>query len=54
MGHKLSQKLNASEYKALLAILLLGVGIMMGVETFVLEEGKNLFKIGRASCRERV
>jgi hypothetical protein len=43
IGHKVSQKLNASEYKALLAILLLGVGIMMGVETFIIEEGKNLF-----------
>ena len=49
MGHKLSQKLNASEYKALLAILLLGVGIMMGVESFVLEEGKNLFINGKVT-----
>jgi hypothetical protein len=52
IGHKVSQKLNASEYKALLAVLLLGVGIMMGVETFIVEEGKNLFingKVGETS-----
>ena len=47
IGHKVSQKLNASEYKALLAVLLLGVGIMMGVETFIIEEGKNLFINGK-------
>ena len=49
IGHKVSQKLNASEYKALLAILLLGVGIMMGVETFIIEEGKNLFINGKVT-----
>ena len=38
-----SEKLNASEYKTLLASLLLVVGIMMGVQTFVLEKGQNLF-----------
>jgi len=37
VGLKVSEKLNASEYKTLLAILLLAVGIIMGVETFVLE-----------------
>ena len=35
VGLKLSDKLNASEYKALLALLLIIVGIIMGVETFV-------------------
>ena len=43
IGHKLSQKLNASEYKTLLAILLLGVGLMMGIETLVLGSDENLF-----------
>ena len=47
IGHKVSQKLNTSEYKTLLAILLLGVGIMMGIETFIIEEGKNLFINGQ-------
>ena len=42
-GLKASEKLNASEYKTLLAILLLGVGIIMGIEQFVLEKGKSLF-----------
>ena len=35
--------LNASEYKTLLAILLLAVGLIMGIETFVLEKGSSLF-----------
>ena len=35
VGLKLSDKLNGSEYKALLALLLIIVGIIMGVETFV-------------------
>ena len=39
LGLKISEKLNASEYKTLLAILLLGVGIVMGIEQFVLEKG---------------
>ena len=43
IGLKISEKLNASEYKTLLAILLLAIGIIMGVETFVLEKGKSLF-----------
>ena len=44
-GLKIAEKLNASEYKTLLAILLLGVGIIMGIEQFVLEKGKSLFII---------
>ena len=43
IGLKAAEKLNASEYKTLLAILLLGVGIIMGIEQFVLEKG-SLFK----------
>tara|TARA_A100001011_G_C14275875_1_gene829221 strand:+ start:975 stop:2072 length:1098 start_codon:yes stop_codon:yes gene_type:complete len=43
IGLKVSQKLNASEYKTLLAILLLAVGVIMGIETFVLEKGSSLF-----------
>ena len=43
IGLKISQKLNASEYKTLLAILLLAVGLIMGIETFVLEKGSSLF-----------
>ena len=39
VGLKISEKLNASEYKALLAILLIAVGIFMGIETFVLNKG---------------
>ncbi len=47
LGLKLSEKLNASEYKTLLAILLLGVGIIMGIEQFVLEKG-TLFTVNTA------
>ena len=43
IGLQVSQKLNASEYKTLLAILLLAVGIIMGIETFVIEKGSSLF-----------
>ena len=43
LGLKTAEKLNASEYRTLLAILLLGVGVIMGVERFVLEKGKSLF-----------
>ena len=43
IGLKISEKLNASEYKTLLAILLLGIGIIMGIETFVIEKGESLF-----------
>ena len=48
LGLKASEKLNASEYKTLLAILLLGVGIIMGVEEFVLEKGESLFAVGNS------
>jgi hypothetical protein len=41
---KISEKLNASEYKALLAILLIMVGIFMGVETFVFNKGMDVLK----------
>ena len=44
LGLKASDKLNASEYKTLLAILLLGVGVIMGIEQFVLEKG-TLFNL---------
>jgi uncharacterized membrane protein YfcA len=39
VGLKISEKLNASEYKALLAVLLIAVSIFMGVETFILNKG---------------
>jgi uncharacterized membrane protein YfcA len=42
VGLKISEKLNASEYKALLAILLIVVGIFMGVETFVFNKGVDV------------
>ena len=44
LGLKTAEKLNASEYKTLLAILLLGVGIIMGIEQFVLAKG-SLFTL---------
>jgi len=44
IGLKISEKLNPSEYKALLAILLLSVGIFMGVETFIFNQGINILK----------
>ena len=44
VGLKISEKLNASEYKALLAILLIMVGIFMGVETFVFNKGMDVLK----------
>tara|TARA_B100001540_G_scaffold311333_1_gene330617 strand:- start:281 stop:1375 length:1095 start_codon:yes stop_codon:yes gene_type:complete len=40
LGLKASEKLNPTEYKTLLAILLLAVGIIMGIDQFVLEKGK--------------
>ena len=43
VGLKAAEKMNASEYKTLLSILLLAVGIIMGIETFVLEKGSSLF-----------
>ena len=42
VGLKISEKLNASEYKTLLAILLIAVGIFMGVETFVLNKDADI------------
>jgi len=45
VGLKISEKLNASEYKALLAILLITVGIFMGVETFVFNKDIDILKI---------
>jgi len=42
IGLKLSEKLNPSEYKALLAILLITIGIFMGVETFVFNKSENV------------
>jgi uncharacterized membrane protein YfcA len=44
VGLKISEKLNASEYKALLAILLIAVGIFMGVETFVFNKGVDVLR----------
>ncbi len=44
LGLKAAEKLNASEYKTLLAVLLLGVGVIMGLEQFVLEKG-TLFSV---------
>ncbi len=44
VGLKISEKLNASEYKALLAILLIAVSVFMGVETFVFNKGANILK----------
>ena len=37
IGIKISDNLNASEYKTLLAILLIAVGILIGIETFVFD-----------------
>jgi uncharacterized membrane protein YfcA len=44
VGLKISEKLNASEYKALLAILLIIVGIFMGIETFVFNKEIDVLK----------
>ena len=45
IGLKISEKLNASEYKALLAILLIVIGIFMGVKTFIFNKGPDLLRI---------
>jgi len=45
IGLKISEKLNASEYKALLAILLIVIGIFMGVETFIFNKSPDLLRI---------
>jgi len=42
VGLKISEKLNASEYKTLLAILLIAIGIFMGVETFILNKSVDI------------
>ena len=42
VGLKISEKLNAPVYKALLAILLIAVSIFMGVETFVFSKGVDV------------
>ena len=45
VGLKISEKLKTSEYKTLLAILLIVVGIFMGIETFVLNKGVDVLKV---------
>jgi len=45
IGLKISEKLNASEYKALLAILLIVIGIFMGVKTFIFTRSSNFLEI---------
>ncbi len=47
IGLKVSEKLNPSEYKTLLAILLLAIGLIMGLESFVFE--KSLFINGKVA-----
>ena len=42
IGLKVAEKLNASEYKTLLAILLISVGIIMGIEEFLRVEGMEM------------
>ena len=42
IGLKISEKLNASEYKTLLAILLMTIGIFMGVETFIFNKDSDI------------
>ena len=42
IGLKISEKLKTSEYKALLAILLIAIGIFMGVETFILNKSVDI------------
>ena len=44
VGLKISEKLNTSEYKTLLAILLIAVGIFMGVETFIFNKGGDILR----------
>ncbi|MDB9760768.1 sulfite exporter TauE/SafE family protein [Pelagibacteraceae bacterium] len=44
IGLKISEKLNASEYKALLAVLLIVIGVFMGIETFVLSKSADVLK----------
>jgi uncharacterized membrane protein YfcA len=42
LGLKVAEKLNAAEYKALLAMLLIVFGIFIGVETFVFNKSVNI------------
>ena len=42
LGLKVAEKLNASEYKALLALLLIVFGVFIGIETFVLNSTANI------------
>ena len=42
LGLKIAEKLNASEYKALLSLLLILFGVFIGIETFVLDSGANI------------
>jgi uncharacterized membrane protein YfcA len=44
IGLKISEKLNASEYKALLAILLIVIGVFMGVETFIFNKNADILR----------
>tara|TARA_B110000967_G_C18712066_1_gene473226 strand:- start:440 stop:928 length:489 start_codon:yes stop_codon:yes gene_type:complete len=45
VGLKISEKLKTSEYKTLLAVLLIAVGIFMGLETFVFNKGADALRI---------
>ena len=45
VGLKISEKLNASEYKALLAILLIAVSIFMGIKTFVFNNNIDILGV---------
>ena len=42
LGLKVAEKLNASEYKALLSLLLILFGVFIGIETFVLDSDVNI------------
>ena len=42
IGLKVAEKLNASEYKVLLALLLIVFGVFIGIETFVLNSSSNI------------
>jgi len=42
LGLKVAEKLNASEYKALLSLLLIVFAIFIGIETFVLNSSTNI------------
>jgi uncharacterized protein len=42
LGLKVAERLNASEYKALLSLLLILFGVFIGIETFVLDSSNNI------------